>query len=231
MKKKVTTFLLTLTLFVTTIVTITAAGTGIYTKGEEGKGKYYSPEYLCKLTVAERVAVLNEVNNKPDDAIVVVGSKYQKFNNYSGLSSLQAGADDVLPTVVQDVANGIFINPSTGEEVFPGEVINVTGELLEDNIAFLDLDKYTLSFQTDSDSIVTLLFTTDQGETDPGSVDLIGGEATIDSLYTNKNASKLIITALDVMGNEVELAQSEFDLSTLQQPSNQEEQLEVLSIN
>lgn len=211
MKKRIFSLLIPITLFIFTVVPAFAAETGVYVKDDQGSTTYYSPEYLSTLSTQEKVAILQNINNNPDDALVVIGKKYQKFNNYQGLSTLVEGADEVIPEVVFDEEQQININPVTGEEVAT-DSLDVTFQMLEDNIPFLDLDKYKLEVTVSSDVIIVLQFNTDKGSPEPASADVIDGKVSIDEFYTDKDATLLTITALDIMGNEVEIAKSEFDI-------------------
>lgn len=91
--------------------------------------------------------------------------------------------------------------------------VTVVANKVQDDIAFLNLDQYSLAITVNGDEIATLEFTTDQGAPEPASASVVDGAVNIDEFYTDKDATILEITAKDAAGNAVELETSVFQLN------------------
>lgn len=120
MKKMIYLGLLTIGLVVGLTSPAFAAQTGLYVGNS-----YYSTSYLGTLSVSKRVEILQATTLSPLTSFVVIGTKYSKFSEYNGISSLKVGADAAVPAQVNDVSTGSLVDSQTGIAV------GVTGDPFE----------------------------------------------------------------------------------------------------
>lgn len=129
---------------------------GIYVKGVlEGQLKFYSTDYLAGLSVAERSAILDEIEG--NEGFVVLAGDFWSWEDFlAGADPItqEEGAEEYdLPTVVYNVGEESYFDFLTGEDL--PTVINISIDEIE---PVLEGHTFTVNATIDGSEITEVTF-------------------------------------------------------------------------